>query len=81
VASHRIAQGGSTVVPAILVLESLGYTLTIDEDLMVASSTDTTLVADDPVALLGLLKLVEVRTWAWTASDAEIDETLTRYDL
>jgi hypothetical protein len=78
---HRIAQAANTVVPAILALESLGYTLTIEGELMVASSADATFVADDPVALLGLVKLVETRTWTWTASDDEIEATLSRYDL
>jgi hypothetical protein len=81
VVHHRIAQAGDTLAPALLALESLGYTITIDGDLMVASLNDTTFVAQDPVALLGLVKLVEVRTWAWKASDNEIDEALSRYRL
>ena len=81
VVPHRIAQAGNTIVPAILTLESLGYSVAVEGDLMVASSNDTTFVAEDPVALLGLIKLVEVRTWTWKASDNAIDEALTRYDL
>ena len=53
----------------------------MDGDLAIASSDDATFVAGDPVALLGLVKLVEVRTWAWTASDDDIDETLAKHDL
>ncbi len=30
------------------------------------------------MALLGLVKLIEMRGWAWQASDGEIDATLKR---
>ena len=39
---RRIVQAGNTVVPAILALESLGYTVRMDDDLSVASSSDGT---------------------------------------
>jgi hypothetical protein len=38
-------------------------------------------VAADPVSVLGLVKLVEARSWNWRASDDEIDATLGRYGL
>lgn len=65
------------MVPAILALEALGYKVTVAEDGVIASSNDGEFVADDPVAVLGLVKLVELRTWTWAASDLEIDNTLT----
>jgi hypothetical protein len=45
-----------------------------------ANPSDST-GAEDPVALLGLIRLVELRSWDWTASDTQIEETLGRYDL
>jgi hypothetical protein len=38
-------------------------------------------LANDPAALLGLIRLVELRSWDWAASDSQIDETLRRYDM
>jgi hypothetical protein len=40
---------------------------------------DEEYVADDPVALLGLIRLVELRSRTWYASDEEIDLTLRRF--
>ena len=77
---RRIAAAGNTVVPAVLALEDAGYLVTkLDGDLFEASSIDGSFVADDPVALLGLVKLVELRSWTWRATDAEIDSVLTRF--
>jgi hypothetical protein len=38
-------------------------------------------IAPDPVALLGLIRLVELRGWKWAATDAEIENTLQRSEL
>jgi hypothetical protein len=37
--------------------------------------------AEDSVALLGLIRLIELRSWEWSASDDEIDETLRRFGI
>jgi hypothetical protein len=76
----HIAAAGNTVVPAVLALEAAGYRVTkLSGDLFEATSLDGSYVADDPVTLLGLIKLVELRSWTWRASDSEIDSVLTRF--
>lgn len=37
--------------------------------------------ADDPVTVLGLIKLIEVRTWQWSVSDSELSKTMQKYRL
>lgn len=76
----EIAQAANTVVPAILALERLGFTVSQQDGLFVASAEGSRFVAEDPVALLGLIKLVESRR-PWSATDAEVDDVLARYDL
>ena len=77
--TRRLAQAGNTVVPAILAIESLGFEVAAVGDGLIAHRGDEEYVADDPVALLGLIRLVEVRSWTWYASDEEIDLTLRRF--
>jgi hypothetical protein len=77
----EIAYAGNTVVPALLALEALGCEISIQGDLVAAARPDGRFVAADPVSVLGLVKLVEARSWNWRASDDEIDATLGRYGL
>jgi hypothetical protein len=77
----EIAHAGNTVVPALLALEGLGYEISIQGDLVTAAGPDGRFVAADPVSVLGLVKLVEARSWNWRANDDEIDATLSRYGL
>ncbi|MFI6998444.1 hypothetical protein [Nocardia sp. NPDC050175] len=76
---HKIAHGGNTLIPAILAIEAGGFRITEQGTLLVATDGTDTYVADDPVALLGLIKLVELRGWSWQASDDEVDTTLARF--
>ena len=84
-ATKRIATAGNTVVPALSVLTSLGFSVSVDNgpagQTVVAARDGEEFVADDPVAVLGLIKLIEVRTWNWLASDPEIDAALLKYRL
>lgn len=73
-----LAQAGNTVVPALLAIESLGYKVVASGSSLSASKGDDEYFADDPVALLGLIRLVELRSWEWQARDEEIDQTLRR---
>jgi hypothetical protein len=75
-----LAQAGNTVVPAILVLEAMGHTVTREGDRCVAKNGNARFSAEDPVAVLGLVKLAESRR-PWRASDSEISEVMARYDL
>lgn len=72
---------GNTVVPAILVLETLGFSIATAEgsEQIVAVRGDERYIADDPVTVLGLIKLVEVRSWSWHAADEEIEHGLEKY--
>jgi hypothetical protein len=82
---RQIATAGNTVVPALLALESLGFVVTVTRDgpgeTFRATRGEESYRADDPVAVLGLVKLVEVRGSDWKASDAEIVEMLRRHGL
>lgn len=78
----RIATAGNTVVPALLVLEQLGFAMTVNgASELRATRGDEEYVADDPVAVLGLVKLIESRTWDWRPTDDEFEATARRYNL
>lgn len=81
----QIATAGNTVVPAFLVLESLGFTVSVERndigDFIRAARGEETYIGEDPVAVLGLVKLIETRGWGWEAADIEIDQVLERYQL
>jgi hypothetical protein len=74
-----IAQAGNTVVPAVLAVESLGYEVVVDGAGVRARRGDESYLAEDAVALLGLIRLVELRSWEWRANEDEIHETLRRF--
>ena len=67
-------------MPALLALEGLGCDVEYDGKWFTATVGGGRFTADDPVALLGLIKLADVRR-PWRADDAEIDDTLARYGL
>lgn len=81
----HIATAGNTVIPALLALEALGFTVSLNSEGERASCrarrADEVYVADDPVCLLGLVKLVELRGWHWAATDTEISEAMQHYSL
>ncbi|MFF1816974.1 hypothetical protein ACFVWG_06745 [Kribbella sp. NPDC058245] len=77
---RRIASAGNTVVPAVLALEAAGFRINeLSGGLLEAVSSEERYVAQDPVELLGLIKLIELRGWSWRATDAQIDEVLERF--
>jgi len=78
---QRIAQAGNTVVPALLALESLGFKVEVGDRFVTARSEDREFVAEDPVAVLGLVHLVGLRSWTWSARDDEVDAVLQRYGI
>jgi hypothetical protein len=81
----QIASAGNTVVPALLALERLGFTVSVERDgpfeIFRATRGEESYLADDPVCVLGLVRLVETRGWEWRAGDAEIEEVMRRYAL
>ena len=82
---NTIASAGNTVAPALLALEKLGFAIAVERageaQVFRAIRSDESFVADDPVAVLGLVKLIETRSWGWRAGDAEIEGVLGRYGL
>lgn len=80
----RLVAAGNTVVPCILVLEELGFTVSTQADRGGATCRavrgDEEYLAEEVHQLLGLVKLVESRGWEWGASDADIDRVLKDYD-
>jgi hypothetical protein len=79
-AVRTIAEAGNTVVPAFLALEAAGLQVSaLDADLLEAVSAEGRYVADNPLALLGLVKLVELRGWSWEAEDEQIDAVMARF--
>jgi len=78
----RLTVAGNTLVPAILALESSGFVVSVeDAETFKATRGDEVLVAGSPEALLGLVKLVELRTWSWQATDDEIEAVASRFSL
>lgn len=75
-----LSPAGNTVVPAILALRALGFTVSHTGTDFVARLGNSRFQADDPVAILGLVKLVEIPR-PWRASDAEIDQVITELEL
>ena len=78
----KIASAGNVEIPAILALESMGLTVTPSvigaeqEMSWQATGGGNAYSAEDPITLLGLVKLVEIRGEDWKASDDEIDKYL-----
>ncbi|MFZ4875854.1 hypothetical protein ACL9RI_12265 [Janthinobacterium sp. Mn2066] len=71
----RIAVAGNTLAPALGVLNKLGYTVTRDKtaEQQYQAEDDTCIfVADDPVTLMGLVKIYEERGADWQPSDEEV---------
>lgn len=78
----KIASAANVEVPAILVLESMGFIVasriisTEHEMVWTATGNGDEYVAEDPLSLLGLVKLLEVRGDNWQASDDDIAKYL-----
>ena len=75
----KIASAANVEIPAILVLESMGLTVQSQvvnaeqEMIWEATGDGNKYIAEDPLSLLGLIKLIEVRGEDWPASDVEIE--------
>ena len=74
-----IAAAGNTLAPALAVIRGMGYQVTREaggDTVYVAESGACTLKAEDPLTLLGLAKLYEVRGRNWRPTDAEVSALL-----
>lgn len=78
----KIASMANVEVPTILALKSMGFTIAsrvvnADQEMVwTASGKGNEYIAEDPLSLLGLAKLHEIRGDNWKVSDDEIDEYL-----
>lgn len=81
----QLSAAGNTLVPAILALEARGFELSVDQSvnqpLWKARNGNQSFTAEDPLTLLGLIRLTELRGPDWQAEDHEIDEVIKRYEL
>jgi hypothetical protein len=57
----------------------MGMVVDVEADLVVASSSAVQFIAEDPVAVLGLVKLFEVRGADWMAKDEDIAAAFERF--
>lgn len=73
-----IASAGNLLPAALSSLRALGYTVSIANNgrLCKAESAECTFMAEDPLQLLGIVKLHEARGNAWAPSDAEVEDYL-----
>jgi hypothetical protein len=80
-----ITTAGNTVAPAILALEALGFTVHVAHsssgDRCRATRHGETYEAADPVEVVGLVLLVEVRGWDWQTTDDELEDVRRRHAL
>ena len=79
----QLSNAGNVVIPSIKVLLDLGYKITKDPstDIFRAEKDGNVFTAEDPVALLGLVKLFELRGKNWRVSDKDLDDIGNRYGL
>jgi hypothetical protein len=73
-----IASAGNTLAAAHAALQALGFELSLVEgtDLIKAKGAQGVFVAADPVLLLGLVRLHELRGEAWQPTDSEVEDFL-----
>lgn len=74
-----LSHAANTMTPAYLAILSKGYTVRTDGDYMIAERADARFVAEEPVALLGLIALFEVRGEDWAATDDEIEDFIRQF--
>jgi hypothetical protein len=87
VSKTMIADAGNVLVPAYLALIQKGYSVSCEklgseeEDLWIAENSSNRFVAEDPLLLLGLITLYEIRGEKWQASDNEIEAFLKKFGV
>jgi len=82
--SIKITSANNTLVPCYLEILSRGYSIRVSKgenaDDWIATRGDTSLHAEDPITLLGLVSMIESRGSNWKAEDEDIDDFLEWYD-
>ena len=77
----NLSATGNVAVPAIKLIEDLGFQLTFKNGTFTAQKGMDIFRADDPITLLGLIKLIEVRGENWHVTDIEIERIGRDYKL
>ena len=72
----HLSAAGNTLAPALAVLRRMGYVVSRDGDGYRAERAARQLLADDPLALLGLAALLDERGASWQPTDEEVDALL-----
>lgn len=78
-----IVAAGNTLAPSLAEVRALGYEVSRGTDCggaYVAEGQNSRLVADDPLGLLGLVKLYECRGKDWQPTDDEVSVFLALED-
>jgi hypothetical protein len=79
----HISSAGNTQAPALAILRELSYSVTRipsasgEDSLLQASRGSSTLVAEDPLSLLGLAAIEKHRGLNWQPTDAEVISLLS----
>lgn len=79
----KLLNAGNVLIPAIKVMKDIGYRVDFEEEtaLFSAHKDSNEFFAEDPVALLGLIKLFEVRGENWRISDKELNAIAHEYRM
>ncbi|MGO4728366.1 MULTISPECIES: hypothetical protein [unclassified Inquilinus] len=77
----HISAAANVAVPAYLAILSKGYKIEpgSEPSHLIATRGDDAFLADDPITLLGLIAMAELRGEHWHATDQEIDDYLLRF--
>ena len=75
----HLIDAANAMTPAYLAILSKGFSIRGDGNLMIAERDGDTFAAEGPVALLGLIAIIEVRGAEWQATDDEISEFVSRF--
>ena len=79
----NLSNAGNVVIPSIRALLDLGFEVSQIKATgeFTATKNGNRFSAEDPVALLGLIKLYECRGENWQLSDDDLSELGKRYNL
>ena len=75
----HLASAANVDTPAYLTLLSKGYALKLQGSLWIAEKGEDSFIGDNPIELLGLISLAEVRGENWRASDEEIQQFMDKF--
>jgi hypothetical protein len=77
----KITTAGNIVIPAIKLIKDLGFHLKVEDGFFSAKKGDDIFMAEDPIRLLGLIKLIEAEGENWRISDDEIETIGREYNI